>query len=104
MKKYFLIILIFISSGCAQTSITKKQNINRLTPSSFSEVDLNKDNVIDKKEAEILFNPKSKADSDTPFWVFLTLSFIILSICCLPLVITKGSVFLKNSRVFKNKK
>ncbi len=95
MNKYFFIISVFFLSSCAKTGSFNNLNTHHATPISFEDADLNKDNVLDKKEASTLFKGQGKTDSKSPFWVFLVLVGLILFACSLPLASSKVSKALR---------
>jgi len=95
MNKYFFIISVFFLSSCARTGSFNNPNAYHSTPISFEDADLNKDNVLDKKEALTLFKEKRNTDSKSPFWVFIVLVGLILFTCSLPLASSKVSKALR---------
>jgi hypothetical protein len=102
MNKYFFVISVFFLSSCVKTGSlnnpNNNPNIHYVAPVSFEDADLNKDNVLDKKEASVLLKGQSNADTESPFWAFSVLVGLILFMCALPLVSLKVSKALRDKK------
>ena len=86
INSFALLFFILFSSGCLKTSSWLKQGAEVNPPevpysSDFSKADINNDNFIDRKEAEVFHEEANAKSYPSAHWVILFI-FILCILCC----------------------